>query len=290
MIKKEVSYDLIKNNFEHMKTNRILHTFLLFLLTHCVALLPVHSQDELPERPSPPRLVNDMANMLSSGEKNQLEMQLVEFHRETSNQIAIVTTRDLKGYEISDFAFRLGEKWGIGQQKFNNGILIVINPGEGDNSGDVFIATGYGLEGAIPDAIAKRIVENEIIPRFRSGQYYDGLQAAVNVLSKLSKGEISAPEYAKRNGEKRKKGSGLFVIILIVIFFTIFGGRRRLGHSSLGHGLPLFMLFTMLGSSSSRQSGSFGSFSSGSGSLGGGGGFGGFGGGGFGGGGAGGSW
>ena len=273
-----------------MNAKRILHAFLLFLLAHFVALFPGYSQDELPARPSPPRLVNDMANMLNSGEESQLEQQLVVFHRETSNQIAIVTTRDLKGYEISDFAFRLGEKWGIGQQKFDNGILIVINPGEGNNKGDVFIATGYGLEGAIPDAIAKPIVENEIIPRFRSGQYYDGLQAAVNVLSKLSKGEISAPEYAKSTGEKREGGSGLFVIIVMVIFFTILGGGRRLGHSSLGHGLPLLMLFTMLGSSSSRQSGSFGGFSSGSGGFGGGGGFSGFGGGSFGGGGAGGSW
>lgn len=269
-----------------MGTNRLMAVCLSVLLLHTI---PVFTQEELPARPSPPRLVNDMANMLNSGEVQQLERQLVEFNRQTSNQIAIVTTRDLKGYEISDYAFRLGEKWGIGQNEFDNGILIVVNPGPQNQKGDVFIATGYGLEGAVPDATAKRIVEKEIIPRFKSGNYAGGLQAAVSTLSSLTRGEYTPKEYAQRTKNGRKGSSGLFVIILIVIFFTIFGGRRRLGHSSVGHGLPLFLLFTMLGSSSGRQNGSFGSFSSGSGGFGGGG-FGGFGGGSFGGGGAGGSW
>ncbi len=249
-------------------------------------LFPILSYaQELPERPKPPMLVNDFAGLLSPSEAQALEQKLVQFDRQTSTQLAIVILKNLYGYEISDLAFQLGEKWGIGQKKFDNGALILVKPKTGNARGRVFIATGYGLEGTVPDAVANRIVEHEIIPRFKQNKYYQGLDKATSTLMELTRGEYTAQEYYQAT----KEGGGipLFAIIFILFaIFSIFGGRRKARHSSMGHGLPFWVLLTMLGSSSRSQAGSFGHFSSGSG----GGGFGGFGGGSFGGGGAGGSW
>ena len=245
-----------------------------------VVFFPALSQ-EIPERPSPPKLVNDMAGILSNQQQTQLERRLVQFNRETSNQIAIVIVKDLQGYDPGDFAFRLGENWGVGQGKFNNGIVILVKPKTSGSNGRAFIATGYGLEGVVPDAIANRIVNKEMIPHFKKNDYFTGLQQATNTLISLTKGEYTAAEYK----EKTQSGEGIpfiFVIIFFAIIFSIFGKRRR-HHSSMGGSLPFLLLLGMMGGSRSGQ-GSFGDFSSGGGD------FGGFGGGSFGGGGAGGSW
>jgi len=108
----------------------------------------------IPARPDPPRLVNDFANILTEAQINQLENKLVYFNDTTSTQIAIVIVNSLDGYDKASYAYEIGEKWGVGQQGFNNGIVILLKPKTESESGEVFIATGYGLEGAIPDAIA----------------------------------------------------------------------------------------------------------------------------------------
>lgn len=237
---------------------------------------------DIPDRLNPPQLVNDFANILTAREKQALENKLVTFNNETSTQITIVTVKSLNGYDKADFSFQLGEKWGVGQKGSDNGIVILVKPKTRQERGQVFIAPGYGLEGVVPDATAKRIVEHDILPLFKKGEYYLGLDAATKTLISLTKGEFSATQYNKAT---RKKSSSLPILfIFIVIFFAIFGRSGR--HQSMGHNLPFWMLLGMMGSGS--NSGSFGDFSSGSGSFGGG--FGGFGGGSFGGGGAGGSW
>jgi uncharacterized protein len=265
---------------------------LLILFLFLISTVNIYSQQEsFPPRPQPPRLVNDFANFLNQEEKQQLEQKLVRFNRQSSTQIAIVTLNDLQGYAISDYAVRLAEQWGIGQKGRDNGILILVNPA----NNKVFIATGYGLEGAVPDAIAHRIVDQEIIPSFKQGNFFKGLDQATNVLIDLTKGEYTAQEYSKRTGgEKQTKAPyPIGLLFLLVIVFSVIGRIRRARHYSMGHGVPFLAALTMMGAASGRQHGSFSNFSSGSGSFGGfggGGGFGGFGGGSFGGGGAGGSW
>ena len=143
---------------------------LLFLFS--VALLRAAGDDNIPDPPSPPRLVNDLAGILSAGDGSTLETKLVNFNRQTSNQIAIVIVNDLGGDEISKYSFKLGRKWGIGQEKLRNGILIVIKPKTASSRGQAFIATGKGLEGAIPDATCHEIVDNEMIPHFKENDYY----------------------------------------------------------------------------------------------------------------------
>ena len=240
-------------------------------------------QDAIPERPSPPRLVNDFTAFLSADEVNYLERKLLQFNNETSTQITIVTVDDLKGYAISDFAFRLGESWGVGQSGFDNGIVILVKPKTSTEKGDVFIATGYGLEGAVPDAVAKRIVEAEILPSFRNSNNLEGIDNAVTTLFELTRGEYSPDEYMKESGDPTASiGIGFFIFLLIIV--SIIQRTRRSRHYSPGHRIPLWTALFLAGSGGRSHSGSFGSFSSGGGS------FGGFGGGGFGGGGAGGSW
>lgn len=259
--------------------------FITTFIFSFLASLYLISQD-IPDRPSPPRLVNDAAGFFSVEAVNQLENKLVAFEKQTSTQITIVTLNDLKGYDISDFAFRLGEKWGVGQKGFNNGIVILIKPKTSRSKGRIFIATGYGLEDVVPDAIAKRIVEVEILPEFRNNNFYKGIDNAINTLFALSKGKFTPSEYEQQTSKNNTPAIGLGGFFIFIILMSIIGRLRRARHYSVGHSVPLWTALFLAGSSRSHGGG-FNSFSSGSGSFGG---FGGFGGGSFGGGGAGGSW
>ncbi len=248
----------------------------------------MHAQ-ELPDPMVPPRLVNDFSGLLSPQEENTLEQTLRDFHARTSNQVYVVTVEDLKGYDISGYAFRLGEQWGIGQKEKDNGILILLRVSPDQKHGKAFIATGYGLEGAVPDAIANRIVDHEMIPRFKEGKYPEGLRAAVNTIMSLAEGEYTAGEYV-RAVEKPQAPVPFLIILFIIIALSVAGKSRSARHRSPGHGIPFLLGLTMLSGSRHLHHGSFGDFSSGSGNFGGFGGFSGGGGGSFGGGGAGGSW
>ncbi len=266
--------------------------YLFIFLTLTLAFATIRAQD-IPPRPQPPRLVNDLADILSPQQEQSLENKLVRFNDTTSNQITIVTVNSLGDYDPAMFAYEIGKEWKVGQKKFDNGVVVLVKPKRGDRDrGKAFIAVGYGLEPAIPDAIAKRIVENEMIPAFKRNNYYEGLNKATNVLMQLASGEISAKGYAKKTGSK---GTYTFipflVIIIVIILMKVFGNRSSgmgskggRGSSGLWTGL---WLGSMMGGS---HSGSWGGFSGGGSGFGGGGGFGGFGGGSFGGGGAGGSW
>jgi uncharacterized protein len=269
-----------------IKKSLYLLTLSVFLCV--VAVDRVFSQN-IPARPNPPRLVNDFTGMLKAQEANMLEQKLVLFNDSTSTQIAIVIVPTLGGYDKADFAQQLGEKWGIGQKGRNNGILILIKPNKPDSKGEVQIATGYGVEGPIPDLTCSDIVNREILPAFRNGDYYGGLDKATSTLMSLAKGEFSAADYGQR-GRRSSSGKGipfgLIIFIIIIIISMISRGRGGSNkHISTG-GLPFWMLLGMM-NSGRGSSGSWGGFSGGGG---GGGGFGGFGGGSFGGGGAGGSW
>ncbi len=244
---------------------------------------------EIPKPMSPPRLVNDFVGFLSKNEANSLEADLRQFNNETSTQIVIAIVKSLNGYDKASFTFELAEQWGVGQKGKDNGIVILVKPTYNNEKGEVFIAPAYGLEGVVPDAIAKRIVEYEIIPKFKEGKYYQGLRSATSILMSLTRGEYTADAYYQKS--KKKSGGSyfpIFFILLIIIFSTIGGRRQRGRHHTVGSSLPFWVAMSMMGSGSRSSSGSFGNFSSGSGSFGGG--FGGFGGGSFGGGGAGGSW
>ena len=233
----------------------------------------------------PPRLVNDFVGLLNQNEWNSLEKKLRDYHDTTSTQIYIVIVNDLQGYDVSDYAFRLGEKWGIGQKSKNNGVLILVKPKVENERGDAFIASGYGLEDVIPDITCGHIVNREMIPFFKQNQYYQGLDAATTTIINLAKGKFTADQYNKRKSSGGGVGAIIFIIIFIVLALIFRGNSRNKGNT-IGSSVPFWLAMGMM-SSGSRSSGGFGGFSSGSGGFGG---FGGGGGGSFGGGGAGGSW
>jgi len=252
--------------------------------------LSVFAADEFPARPEPPRLVNDFAGILTSEQVRALENKLVAFNEKTSTQIAIVIVKDIYGYEKGDYTFRLAEKWGIGQKGKNNGILIMVKPKTSDGqTGKVFIAVGYGLEGAVPDITARKtIISAEMMPSFKVNDYYTGLDKATSVLISLTSGEFTADEYDKKISKPSIFPGFGFLFIIFVLFMVFNRNRYRTVGADGGGGswLGSLWLLSMLGGRGGG--GSWNDFSGGGGSSSGG--FGGFGGGSFGGGGAGGEW
>ncbi len=256
--------------------------FGLSLIAICIGVLApaqLSADNCYPKKPQ--GLVADQAGLLTDREEALLNQKLVQFNQKTSNQILIVTILELCEGDAAMTAYAIGEKWGVGQGKLDNGIVVLVKPKTSDSRGQAFIATGYGLEGAIPDATAKVIVENEMIPRFRGENFYAGLDQATTVLMELAAGEYSHKDYQKKDG---KGGflSLLPILFFIFIWFMIRYSRTR-SYARNNH-LGFWAAWALLNSASRSHRGSFGNFSSGSG------GFGGFGGGSFGGGGAGGSW
>jgi uncharacterized protein len=237
---------------------------------------------QVQKAPNPPRLVNDFADMLSSQEELALERKLVAFNDSTSNQIAVITIETLGDYDIASYAAELGRDWGIGDKK-NNGAFILISKAERKG----YVAVGYGLEGAIPDATAKQIYQNYVRPQFQSGNYYKGLDDGTTIMMQLATGEY------KQVRDKGKKGKGISLgAVLLIIFVILFivGKMRSVkrNHYSSGGGgmdwLTALLLMNTMGGGRGGSGSNWNDFSSGGGD------FGGFGGGDFGGGGAGGDW
>lgn len=246
-----------------------------------LVLLLIHGLSfgqQLPPRPDPPRLVNDLAGVLSPEEEAELERKLVAYDDSTSNQVAIVTITTLDGYPIEEYAVRLFRDWGIGNKSTNNGVLLIAVI----QDRAIRIETGYGLEGAIPDITAAQIIRNDIAPAFRNGNYFEGFDKATQSIILAAAGEYTAPE---GYGDRDKKPGGFPIVLIIILIIIILSNINRRGGggfmSRRGHrGFrgPIFF-----------PGGFGGGFGGGGGGFGGGG-FGGFGGGSSGGGGASGSW
>ena len=252
-------------------------------------VVTVSASAQIPPKPSVPRAVNDFAGVFSRSDAEYMNRVLVDFADSTSNRIVVVTVDELGGMEPAMFAYGIGEQWGVGSDKFDNGVVVLVKPKTARSSGQVYIAVGYGLEGAIPDAVAKRIVENEMIPRFQQEDYTSGVAAALNVLMQLAAGEISYKEYE----DSISTGGSIAMIVfgllfVLIILGALFGnnGPRNIssGGSRTSSVADAIFWSSILGSGrgGSGFGGGGGGFSGGFG--------GGFGGGSFGGGGAGGSW
>lgn len=254
---------------------------LLFILLAVFSFGIVSAQNVLP-KPNPPRLVTDAAGVLSSQEVETLERKLVALDDSTSNQIAVVLIKTLGDNAIEDYALKLFREWGIGNKKTNNGILIIA----AIDDRKMWIEVGYGLEGAIPDVTASSIYRNEMAPEFKKQNYYQGIDNAINALTKAAVGEYKVQKERKR-GNNGPGGIGsiftfLFLIVIVILVLSR-GGRGGGGGGGLGSIANAVILSSLLGGGRGGGGGWGGGDS-------GGGGFGGFGGGSAGGGGAGGSW
>jgi uncharacterized protein len=231
--------------------------FTLFLLS-CPAFAL-----QVPERPE--GRVTDFTGTLSSNEKAMLERKLADFERETSNQIAVLLLPTLEGDSLEDYSIRLAEKWKVGQKGRNNGVILLVVK----NDRKLRIEVGYGLEGALTDALSGSIISNEVAPRFKAGQFYQGIDAGVSAIMAATRGEYKAPK--KRGSPRRSSSWGSFWPILL--FFGIFAlinivTRNRHSHSGGSRGWTTGGGFWG-GGSSGGDSG--GGFSGGGGDFGGGG-------------------
>ena len=258
-----------------VKIKSVSHRLLLVLFLLC-GFTTTALAETIP--PAPPRYFNDYARQISSSVANQLNQQLEAYERQSSNQILVVIYPQMDSdSSVQDYTYRIAESWKVGQAERNNGAVLFVFL---DNR-ELFLQVAYGLEGVLPDALAKRIIDDEIVPRFRAGDFDGGMVAAVGSIIAATQGEYTGSGYtAGDRGSRSQRGNGQwFLIIIFIIVSILFRGNRRGRVIIGGHG---------------RHSGGFwiggsGRGGRGGGGFGGGGGFSG-GGGSFGGGGAGGRW
>lgn len=138
---------------------------------------------DLPDRPNPSRLVNDFSGVL--GNTQSMEDTLEQFAKSTSSQIAVVTVNDLQGKEPLYYAMKLGNKWGVGDAKSNNGVIILIKPKKQKSAGKVAISVGTGLERTLTDELCSSIIQNELIPRFKENDYKEAVWNALHIIMSL---------------------------------------------------------------------------------------------------------
>ena len=238
------------------------------------------AQFKIPEAPKKQTSVYDYSKLLSLSEARSLEQKLIRYSDSTSTQIVVIVINSTNGEDINYLAANWGEKWGIGQKGKDNGIVLLL--AKGDRK--VAIQAGRGTEGVLTDLMSKRIIESRIIPEFKRGSYYKGLDKGTDGIFEVLTGEFKE----NRKPKSKKEGKDFLRVIPFIVIFILFiifrnkGGGRNGGRRS-GSGALLDILVL----SSIGRSGGFGGSSSGGSS----GGFGGgFGGGSFGGGGASGGW
>ena len=162
---------------------------LALLLVGLLATGPAGAQDRggpgqyearlpVPPPPSPPRLVNDLAGLLSPTERDALERKLVAFDDSTTTQIAVVIVRTTDGADPGEYATEVLRAWGVGRAGADNGVVFLVAL----DDRETFIATGLGAEGALTDALAGRIVRDVVVPRFRAGLFYGGIDEATDAM------------------------------------------------------------------------------------------------------------
>lgn len=260
----------------------------ILCLTALLIFSSIGFAQKIPARPVPPRLVNDYADILTDKQERMLEHKLVAYNDSTSTQICVVTVTSLDGTTSDDFAQKLGEKWGVGGKE-NNGVVILVKPKTSDELGDVSIQVGYGMEPYITDAVNYGIRTKEMIPAFKEGNYYKGIDNAVDAIIGLASGAYKSDKYT--GSDDGDEVLGMIVMLCFFAFILVLlsasgkgkNGKGGSGRGSFWKGLLWGILLSNSGRSSSGGGGSWGGSSGGS--WGGSGGFGGFGGGHFGGGG-----
>ena len=244
----------------------------IFWLTLCCAV--GQAKEVIP--PAPQNHFNDYAHVVSSQTAAQLNSQLVQFERDTGNQFVVAIYPKMESdSSIEDYTVRIARAWGAGTKK-NNGVILFIFTAEHK----LFIQTGYGLEGALPDVMCKRIIEDEIVPRFKQGDYNGGVTAGVRAVIAATKGEYKGTGRTVREaqgGQSHDGGIPLFLLLLIGVpfLFVFIALRSRRGYSIYNRGYSGGFLGGMSSgggwSSGGGFSGGGGSFSGGGGSFGGGG-------------------
>ncbi len=221
------------------------------------------------EVPKLTQRVTDLAGILTAEQINALEYKLARFEDETTNQIAVLIIPSLEGEDLEDFSIRVVEKNKLGQAGKDNGVLFLIAV----QDRKMRLEVGYGLEGALPDAVCDQILRNIVRPKFRQGDYYGGIDAGIDAIISATKGEFKA-DPREKTGTKVGTILALIIIgfVLLAFFGSIISSVRHYSVHSGGHDSTLLWLW-LLGSMSERRRGGggyWGGWSSGGGFGGGG--------------------
>jgi uncharacterized protein len=187
---------------------------------------------ELP--PPPAAYFNDYAGLVSSEDARRLDEKLRRLDQEESTQVVVAIFQKLPWPSLEDYTIRTAESWRVGREGLDNGAILFLFV----EDRTARIEVGYGLEGVLPDALARRILDNEAVPRFRQGDWAGGLEAAVDGIVAAVEGEYTAPAAPRRRGPPR---SAVVIIVIFVVIFLLlvrFGspGGRHPGRTYGGRG------------------------------------------------------
>jgi uncharacterized protein len=193
----------------------------LLLAAAIAALTTALAVDPLPPKPS--QYVTDQAHVLSPQTVAALNSRLEAFERDTSSQVIVATFPKIPdGYTLEDFTQRTAEAWGIGRGKDDNGVVLFVFP----NDRKTRIEVGYGLEGALPDIVAKRIIESEMLPAFRAGDFDLGVGRGVNAILQAARGEYKGSGQTIADNEQGSQGSWLMFLLFVLILTIVITANR----------------------------------------------------------------
>jgi uncharacterized protein len=215
-------------------------------LAGLLAALPAPAHAEVPVPPLQAR-VTDLTGTLSAAQKSELEARIAAYEAQRGSQIAVLMLPSTKPEEIEQYSIRVAEAWKIGRKGVDDGLILIV----AKDDRRVRIEVGYGLEGAIPDSIAKRVIEERIVPRFRAGDFYGGVRDGVDQLIRLAAGEKLPPPQARANGGRSSPGDWSDYLIPAIVFVIVAGGilKAMLGRfpgslaTGAGLGLIVWLLF-----------------------------------------------
>lgn len=205
----------------------ITHPALSLIAFLCLTLF-ANAAEIIP--PRPPNHFNDFAGVVRRDTATQLNRELQQFERDTSTQVVVaIFPRMQSGSSVEDYAVRVAQSWGVGQKGRNNGAVLFVF----QETRDIWIATGYGVEGPLPDALCKQIIENEIIPRFRAGDFDAGLTAGTRAIMAAVRGEYRGTGRTAADAQSSAVGGGgsslLFTLIFVFIIVSMLRRRSRRG-------------------------------------------------------------
>ncbi|MDP2319636.1 MAG: TPM domain-containing protein [Acidobacteriota bacterium] len=207
---------------------------LLLLLTSYFSLLPSVSGAQA--LPKPDGYVNDFAGILDAATRARLEQRLKEVEATSSSEIAVATVTSLEGMSVEEYATRLFKEWGVGQEKTDNGVLILVAP----NDREMRIEVGYGLEGVLPDGLAGQIRDEQFLPRFRDDDYTGGISAGVSRIADIvEKNQVLSPEELARFNDSSNDAPVWILVPFLGMFIAI-------GSFMLGLGLRTKTVFPIL--------------------------------------------
>ena len=185
---------------------------------------------QVPEKPAQQAPIVDLADIINNDSLvTALNAQLDSLSKKTQNQIVVVTVKDMGGLDPKEFATTLGQQWGIGGKALNNGFVIAVKPKDENGSGKIGFATGYGLEGVLPDVFCKRLQTEYMVPHFKEGDYAAGIKAAIDeivpvVLNEYNEAQALAGDTKKKEGGT---GNGWFIIAGIIGVIALFALLRK---------------------------------------------------------------